>query len=110
MNETIEGAASQIQTVDFRQLENEIETIQSLDETSNFEGAYLDNESHIPSPVLSHKLKASAETMHVLYDECPTQFQFGIKQARLMTQAVMLLAGSQTPQAPAYSSYMSAAL
>jgi len=43
----------------------------------------------------------SQATMKVLYDECPTKFQFGIKQARLMTQAVLLMSSGS------YSSYVS---
>ena len=45
--------------------------------------------------------------MKVLYDECPTQFQFGIKQARLLLQSILVNTG---PGITAYSPYVSAAM
>ena len=60
--------------------------------------------------MLRQRIVDNQGVMKVLYDECPTQFQFGIKQARLLTQCTLLHAGNVVAYSPYVSTTMQVAL
>ena len=71
-----------ITIVDFKVLEQEIEHVLRRPDKEQFSGRYiqiLDDDNKDAFMMLRQRMLDNEATMKVLYDECPTQFQFGIK-------------------------------
>jgi len=106
----MDSASTAIQLVDYKLLEREIDAVLSLRPIAA-PAQYLST-----SPLaferehfLVHRKRMLdwKTSMKVLYDECPSEFQFGIKQARLLAQATLLNAG---PGVGAYSPFISTSM